>query len=322
MRYSKIPNTDLTPSVLSLGTAEMGAGIDRDASFALLDQYLEAGGNFIDTAKIYNDWVPGETSRSEKIIGDWMWERGNRQKIILATKGAHPNLEHMDVQRLSPQDITGDVEASLHHLKTDVIDLYWLHRDDALRPVEEIIDTLYAQVQAGKIRYYGCSNWRAERIQAAQAYAARRGVPGFVAVQNLWNLACIDPEAVGDPTLVMMDDALWKYQRETQLAAIPFTSQANGIFQKMELGKPEAISDHLRAMYLNPETTARYQRLQQLKPRTGLNASQIVLAYLTSQPFPTFPVIGPRNTTQLADSLSAGDAVLTPEQVSFLTAGA
>ncbi|HEX9018372.1 MAG TPA: aldo/keto reductase [Anaerolineaceae bacterium] len=321
MRYAHIPGADLTPAVLCLGTGEMGATIDREAAFDLLDQYLDAGGNFIDTAKIYNDWVPGETSRSEKIIGAWIQSRGNRQKIILATKGAHPNLDHMEIQRLSPAEITADLEASLRHLQTDVIDLYWLHRDDVNRPVEEIVDTLNAQARAGKMRFFGCSNWRAGRIQAAQAYAARGGLQGFSAVQNLWNLAAVNPEGVGDPTLVVMDDALWKYQRETQLAAVPFTSQANGLFQKLETGLPEALSRGQRAMYLNPETEARYQRIQALKPRTGLTTSQIVLGYLTSQPFPTFPVIGPRTARQLSDSLTAADVTLTPEQVTFLTSG-
>lgn len=293
MRYQQIPRTDLIPAVLSLGTAEMGAAIDPATSFDLLDRYFASGGNFVDTAKVYNDWVPGETSRSEKLIGAWMQTRGNRQKIILATKGAHPNLAHMEIQRLSPQEIVADLEASLHNLQTDVIDLYWLHRDDPNRPVETILNTLEAQVKAGKIRYYGCSNWRAGRIQAAQAYAAQCGLSGFTAVQNLWNLACVNPDGVGDPTLVVMDDTLWKYQYETQLAAVPFTSQANGLFQKMEKGGPDTLPSNLQAMYLNPVTEARFKRIQSLKARTGLSTTQIVLGYLTSQPFPTFPVIGP-----------------------------
>lgn len=321
MRYQSLPRTDLVPAVLCLGSAEMGAAIDPATSFDLLDRYFASGGNFIDTAKVYNDWVPGEASRSEKLIGAWMRARGNRQKIILATKGAHPDLARMDIQRLSPREIVADLEASLRHLQTDVIDLYWLHRDDPNRPVEDILETLEAQVRAGAIRYYGCSNWRASRIQAAQVYAARRGFSGFVAVQNLWNLACINPDGIGDPTLVVMDDALWKYQRDTQLAAVPFTSQANGLFQKMEMGRPDTLPANLQAMYLNPVTEARLMRLQSLRPRAGLSTTQIVLGYLTSQPFPTFPVIGPRTTAQLDDCLSAGDVALTPEQVSFLAAG-
>lgn len=318
MRYARIPNTDLSPAVLCLGTGEMGATIPPDAAFDLLDQYAAAGGNFIDTAKIYNDWVPGETSRSEKVIGAWLQARGSRQQVILATKGAHPTLDHMDIPRLSPAEIIADLEASLRHLQVNVIDLYWLHRDDPSRPVDEIVDTLYAQAQAGKLRYYGCSNWTTARIQAAQAYAARRGIPGFAAVQNLWNLACVNPAGVGDPTLVVMDDALWKYQRETQLAAVPFTSQAGGLFQKLESGLPDALSDGLRGMYLNPETLARFERVQALKTRAGLTTSQVVLAYLTAQPFPTFPVIGPHSSRQLADSLTAADVELTAEQLGFL----
>lgn len=319
MRYQNILHTDLRPSVLSLGTGGMGATIDRETSFRMLDLYLERGGNFIDTAKIYNDWIPGEKSRSEKVIGDWLRARGNRQRVILATKGAHPDLQSMHIPRLSPEEITADLEASLRHLRVDCIDLYWLHRDDPARPAAEILETLARLAQAGKIRAYGCSNWRLERIQAAQAWAAQNGVPGFAAVQNLWNLAKIAEENVGDKTLALMDAPLWKYHQQEQLAAIPFTSQAQGIFQKLESGGPDSLSAGQRKMYFTPETQARFQRVQHLKAQTGWTTAQIVLGYLTGQPFPTFPVIGPRSLAQLEDSLAAADVTLAPDQLAYLT---
>jgi aryl-alcohol dehydrogenase-like predicted oxidoreductase len=324
MRYTTIPNTDLVVSVICLGTGEAGANYDRAATFAMLDAFIEQGGNFVDTAHIYNDWIPGEHSRSEKLLGTWMQARHNRSGVLVATKGAHPDLNHMQVGRLSPVEIAADLEESLRFLQVEAIDLYWLHRDDAARPVEEIIATLEAQVRAGKIRYYGCSNWQLARIRAAQDYAAGGGAGGFAGVQNLWSLARPNLAEImrRDPTLAVMDDDLWQYHRQTGLAAIPYTSQANGLFQKWETVGAEALPAGLARQYLSAETEGRYQRLKLLSRQTGLSTTQIGLGWLTGQPFATVPVVGPQSLAQLRDCLSAADVQLTPEQVSFLAPSA
>ncbi len=159
MLYAAIPNTTLAPSVLCFGTTMIGSTVDKAGSFQLLDAFVEAGGTFVDTAKVYADWLPGERSISEKTIGEWLRRSGKRSQVVLATKGAHPDLSAMQTGRLSRAEIIADLDASLRHLQTDVIDLYWLHRDDAEQPVADILATLESQVRAGKIRYYGCSNW-------------------------------------------------------------------------------------------------------------------------------------------------------------------
>ena len=323
MRYTAIPDTDLVPSVLCLGTGGAGGSYDRATAFAMLDAFFEQGGNFVDTAHVYNDWIPGERSRSEKLLGAWMQERRNRSGVLLATKGGHPPLGHMQVGRLSPAEICADLEESLRFLQVETIDLYWLHRDDPTRPVEEMIDTLEAQVRAGKIRYYGCSNWRLERIQAARR-AAGRSMSGFVSVQNLWSLAKPNLDAIRrrDPTHAVMDDELWQYHKQTGLAAIPYTSQANGLFQKMDAGGTAALPADLARLYISTETEGRYQRLKIFSQQTGLSTTQIGLGFLTSQPFATCPVIGPQSLAQLRDCLAATDVLLTPEQVAFLAPAA
>jgi aryl-alcohol dehydrogenase-like predicted oxidoreductase len=318
MRITPIPNTDLSPSALCLGTGDFGGSTDRDTAFYLLDSFRDYGGSFLDTAKVYNDWIPGERSRSEKTIGAWLKQRGGRDQTIVATKGAHFDLATPHISRVTPEDITADIEASLQHLQTGWIDLYWLHRDDPTRPVSEILETLDRHAAAGKIRYYGCSNWRVERIREAQAYAASHHLTGFVAVQNYWNLAKINPSAISDPTIVLMDEALWQLHQQTHLAAIPFTSQANGLFQKMAAGGITSLSPHLQKLYLNPVTERRYQRLQVLRDQTGLSVTQIVLAYLLSQPFPTIPVFSTRRLAHLEEALTAADVRLSEDQLAFL----
>ena len=314
MHHIPIPNTDLSPSAICLGTGNIGSGLDRAASFHLLDLFVEHGGNFLDSAKVYADWLPGERSISEKTIGRWLCERGNRDQMVIATKGAHPELSSMHIPRVSAQEIVSDLDASLKNLQTDRLDIYWLHRDDESRPVSEIMDTLISQAEAGKIRSFGCSNWRTPRIKEGQDYASRRGAVGFVGNQMMWSLATVDRSAMPDQTMVVMDAEMKRFHAETGLAAIPYSSQANGLFQKMEKGAGGPAS----GMYAIEENKHRFDRLTQLKAQTGLSISELVLAYLLSQPFPTIPVIGARNCEQLLDTLKASDVRLTPEQVKYL----
>ncbi|MBX3053085.1 MAG: aldo/keto reductase [Caldilineaceae bacterium] len=319
MRSTPIPHTDLTPSAICLGSSNFGNGIPPADAYALMDTYVTCGGNFIDTAAVYANWLPGEKNSSEKTIGRWLARSGQRARLVLATKGGHPDLATMHISRMSPPKIVDDVETSLRNLQTDWIDLYWLHRDDTARPVAEIIDTLHGQVVAGNIRYFACSNWRPERIAAAQAYAAQKGITGFVANQMRWSLAAINPAAVDDSTTVAMDDETYAYHKQSSLAAIPYSSQANGYFQK-EAEKRE-VRPNQQKMYGNRENRARGARLKKLAGETGYSISQLVLGWLTNQPFPTIPIVGCRTVAQVEDSMTAGDVELTEAQVAWLAGG-
>jgi aryl-alcohol dehydrogenase-like predicted oxidoreductase len=318
MHTIHLPNTGLSPSVLCLGGVSLGSTLDAATSYELLDAFVALGGNFIDTARIYADWLPGERSVSEKTIGRWLRQRRNRAQVIVATKGAHPELSTMHKPRLAPKFVVADLEQSLRNLQTDYIDLYWLHRDDPTRPVAEIIDTLHAQVIAGKIRAFGCSNWRAARITAAQHYAHTRGYTGFVANQMLWSLATVDAQNLSDPTMVNMDSALYSLHRQINLAAIPYASQANGYFQRLAAGTLDAMPPASRRLYDTPANRARYARIQMLAADSGLTVTAIVLGYLRGQPFPTIPIIGCHTLAQLEDSCRAADTRLSIEQIAFL----
>lgn len=304
---------------LCLGTGNFGAALDQNAAFALLDAYQDHGGAFLDSAKVYCDWIgDNERSSSEKIIGRWLKARRNRDHLVIATKGAHPDLGAMHIPRMTRPEIEADLDASLRNLQTDVIDLYWLHRDDPAYPVAEILETLNAAVHAGKIRAFGCSNWRAARLQAANEYAATHGLQGFVASQVLWNLALVDQAALEDPTMVAMDGTLLDYHRKQGLAAIPYSATANGLFSKLEHGSFTDKSLHLRKLYAAPDNIIRYERARKLAQEKGLSITQVILGYLFSHPFPVIPVIGPRNVGQLVDSLSAAPVRFTADELDFL----
>ena len=322
MQKCSLPKSDLNPSVLCFGGIPLGSMVDERTSFALLDAFVDAGGNFIDTAKVYADWIPGERSVSEKTIGRWLRTRGRRSNVIVATTGAHPELSSMDRPRLTPRELIGDLEQSLRNLQVDAIDLYWLHRDDPTRPVEEIIDTLHAQMDAGKIRSYGCSNWRSDRIQAAQAYAQRRGWNGFVANQMMWSLAVVEARSLPDPTMAPMDAALKEFHVQSQLPAIPYSAQANGFFHLLAGSQIGGHSGANRKLYETHQNIERAGRVQALAAEIGLSITEIVIGYLRAQPFLTIPIIGCRTLAQLEDTCRAADVQLSAAQVAFLDGAA
>ena len=321
MRYINIPGTELYPSSICLGSTHIGSAIDQGTAFKLFDAYVEQGGNFFDTAHVYGNWAPGEKSISEKTIGRWSQLRRNRGQLILATKGAHPELSTMHIGRLSRSEILHDLHDSLKSLQTDVIDLYWLHRDDASRPVQDILETLNEQVKAGKIRYFGCSNWRTDRIQAAQSYAAAHGLDGFAGNQMMWSLALADLAGIKDKTMVVMDDDMRQYHVQTGLAAIPYSSQGNGLFQRMAHGSLAHMDPNLRGMYQVEANRERFERIKRLAADSGLSPTQVVLSYLLSQPFASVPIVGCRTVEQLNDSLTAAGVRLEAEQVRYLEQG-
>ena len=159
MRTRLIPRTTLQASVLCLGTAEFGSGVDDSVSEAITNKYVDLGGNVLDTAEVYAEWIPGGSHRSEEFLGRWLRKRKSRDSLILSTKGAHPRVASMNVPRMSRKDVESDLNSSLQRLGVDSVDLYWLHRDDPGTPVEEILLMLEAFRKAGKIRYAGFSNW-------------------------------------------------------------------------------------------------------------------------------------------------------------------
>ena len=315
MNTIQIPQTDLTVSQVCMGTAQFGSGISQTDSFALLDAYVEHGGNFIDTARVYADWLPNGANASETTIGEWLKQNNKRDQIVLATKGAHPDLKTMHISRMSAEEIQHDIEASLRYLQTDVIDLYWLHRDDERVPVGEIVEILNSHIQAGRIRYIGCSNWKAARIRAANDYAQAHDLAGFVANQPMWSLAEPNRANFSDQTMVVMDDTDIQFHHEAGLAAIPFSSQAQGYFSKLAAGN---LKEGDRSKYDNPVNLARFDRVQELSNRYSVSISSVVLSYLTSQPFPVIPIIGARTTDQLQDSLQDFGLALSSDEVDYL----
>ena len=312
MRRRLIPRTNLEASVLCLGTAEFGSVVEDSLSEAIIDRYIDAGGNVLDTAEVYAEWIPGGSHRSEEFLGRWLRKRKSRDGLILSTKGAHPRLDSMDKPRMSRKEVEFDLDSSLQRLGVNHVDLYWLHRDDPGTPVEEILLTLEEFRKAGKIRYAGFSNWTQARAEAARVAAEKLGVAGFIGSQNQqWSLAKADA-AKGDPTWAYIDDSFAKWHALYGFAAFPYTPQANGYFRRLDNGSIAQASDLVKGLFHHPQNENRYKRIKALQAETGFSVAQLVLGYLFGQAFPVFPIVGPKRVTDLEESLHAAEVTLSP----------
>jgi aryl-alcohol dehydrogenase-like predicted oxidoreductase len=322
MNKIKIPKTDLYASTLGLGTDYFGSTVGRDESMELLDHYLEAGGNVIDTAEVYAGWIPGGEHQSEKLIGEWLHERGTRDQVILSTKGAHPKLESMDIPRMSKSEIQADLDSSLQRLGVENIDLYWLHRDAPSYPVEEILESLEEFRKAGKIKHPGFSNWTQARAEEARLAAERLGIQGFVASQNMWSLAKLDVSQA-DPTWAFIDESFVQWHVKHGLSAFAYLGQAGGYFRRLEQNTLEKLPPdaRIRLLFDHEENRNRFQRLRHLQEQYQLSVGQIVIGYLCNQPFPVVALIRPKTLADLKDSLSSADAKLSKEDIKFLEQG-
>lgn len=320
MKLLPLPGTNLAVSPLCLGTANLGETIPERDAFALLDRYVALGGNFLDTARIYSDWVPGEKRRSERVLGDWLQDRGNRDKLVIATKGAHAFIESLDTPRTSAAEIRDDLEGSLRTLRTDVIDLYWLHRDNDAHPVEHFIDLLNDFVREGKIRAFGGSNWSAARLQAANDYARQSGQQGFTASQPMWCLGVSASRPSKDPGLVKFDVEALRFHADSGLAVIPYTSQAKGFYTKLALPPEQQPLDLVQHDFYTTPCLAAGIVAKEIARRREVPPGAIVLAYLWSRTFPVIPVVGCRTIAQLEDCVAALSERLTTSELAALEA--
>lgn len=290
MNYIKLGEMNLSQIVL--GTEGYDERIERNTAYSLMDTYLENGGNVIDTARLYN------SGKSEALIGDYL--KGERDSVYISTKCAHPlTLADLSHIRLSKEEIEDDVAQSLKALKTDYIDILWLHRDDPEKCVGPIIDTLNSLVKAGKIRYFGASNWSYDRIAEANEYAKSTNQTGFCASQALYNLAT--RSCVWDEKLAYIEDDKEKYDKDT-LPVFAFSSQAKGFFEKYATGE---LSEKAKQRYLNEGSIKTFEEIKSRAEKEGKTISSVALEMLCERSnFDVFPIIGPSRLSQLKDTLN------------------
>ena len=289
MEYTKLNGMNLSQIVL--GTEGYGERIEKNTAFEIMDFYIENGGNVIDTARVYNE------GNCEYVIGEYI--KGKRESLYISTKCAHPPWSDLSHTRLDEKNITSDVDTSLKALGIDYIDILWLHRDDETKAVEPIIDTLNRLLKCGKIKNFGASNWRYDRIIEANEYAKASGQVGFCASQALYNLAT--RMSVWDPKLAYIEDDIEKYQKGL-LPVFAYSSQAKGFFEKYAAG---TLSGKAKERYLNEDSIATFNAIKERAEKENATISYMALKMLREKSkFDLFEIVGPSRCSQLKETLN------------------
>ena len=315
MKYKKFNQTDLVVSVVCLGAGPFGTSIPKEQAFLQMDEFFTQGGNFIDTAHIYGDWGSGEKALSEKIIGEWMESRGCRKRIVISTKGGHPLLATMDVSRVNLNELEIDLQGSLTALRTDTIDIYFLHRDNPQLPVADVIGWLEAQKVKGKIRHYGCSNWSLQRIKDAQQYALSKGYAGFVCNQIQDSLADTNKALITRMQLVVADKSFDSYHRQSGMNLMAYMAVAHGYFTKMEENIP--LPAMVKELYDLPQNMKMLEAIQAMKL---YSVNDFNYQYILQRPYPSIPVTSFTNIEQMRDAIECCCKDMPVELIEKVTA--
>jgi aryl-alcohol dehydrogenase-like predicted oxidoreductase len=304
----------LKVSELCLGTMQFGWTADEATSFAVMDAFAAAGGNFIDTADIYTTWGADSLAgggRSEEIIGRWMKARGNRDAIVVATKVRGKMAEGPDGEGLSRKRVIRCCEDSLRRLQTDCIDLYQCHWADLATPIEETLGALDELVRAGKVRVIGASNYPAWRLMEALWRSDRLGYPRFESYQ---------------PEYSLMERAGFEIEarplcQHHGLGVIPYSPLAGGFLTgkyRRGVAVPSSRAKVIGEKYGRDRDFALIEKLDEIGRSRSKTVSQIALAWLLTNPVVTAPIVGANTPAQLAESIGAAGCRLSPPEMQAL----
>ena len=300
-----IKNTDLKFHPLGLGTVNAGLAWDGADADRIFNTFLDMGGNLIDTAHVYSDWVKPERARSERVVGDWLERSGKREQVVLVTKGGHPDMTvpnpDTHLSRMKKEDMISDLDSSLKQLRVDYIDIYFYHRDDTAQPVADLIEVMEEFRRQGKIRYYGCSNWTTSRIKEADAYCREKGYRGFVANQALLNLGYKYMNPLDDDTLVYADGEMQQYHRENpENLLMPYMGVCSGFFHKYMAKGADAVKD---SAYYTEGNIKVAGRVKELCEKYHATVTQVVLGFFRQQDFACAPLYGPKDARQIEEAM-------------------
>ncbi|TIN02653.1 MAG: oxidoreductase [Mesorhizobium sp.] len=299
-----IPGLSKSASVVALGFEDFRT---FSSGSILLDAFFEAGGNLFDTGYVYGGGY------TEKLLGEWLKNRGVRAQSVVIAKGAHSPLCYPDV-------IGKQLDQSLERLQTDHVDVYFMHRDNPDVPVGEFVDAMDREVKAGRIRGpFGGSNWTMERMDEAIAYAERTGKQKPGALSNNFSLAeMLEPIWAGCVTSSTDPWKAWLTSR--QMPNFAWSSQGRGFFTD-RAGRDKQDNEELVRVWYSERNFGRRDRAVELAARLGKSPIHIALAYVLAQPFPSIPLIGPRTLDELDDSLRALDITLSQADLEWLDGG-
>jgi len=309
MKYARLGHTDITVCTAPLGAMYLGTKQDRATSFAILDRYVELGGDFIDTANIYAHWVgdPWKGGESEAVLGEWLAARGNRNKLVIASK---VGFAYQDVPNGLARDvIKRECEKSLKRLGIETIDLYFAHNDDRNVPQEEALAAFAELIAEGKVRAIGASNFATHRLATANCIARANGLPQYQVLQPRHTYLRPRRDADFGPQLPLTDD-MADYCREEGLSVMAYSATLGGAYSG-EAGRP------VPEQYRSAANDARLAALEAVARETGKTPQQVMFAWLLAQPG-GMPLIAASSVAQLESNLGATAIELSVDQLARL----
>ena len=307
----KFGKSDLQVSPISFGGNVFGWTLNEKESFKILDAWLDAGFNFIDTADMYSSWIPGNSGgESETIIGNWLQKRGKRDDVIISTKLGAEMGENK--KGLSARYIPQAVEASLKRLKTDYIDLYLSHYDDENTPVSETMEAFDKLKREGKIRYLGASNLSAARISESNTFAKENGLAQYIGLQPLYNL--YDRET--------FEKEYQQLVKDEELAVMNYYALASGFLtgkyrNENDLNKSQR-GGGIKQQYMNERGFGILKAMDKVAEKHNVPLSQIALAWLMHKPYITTPIASATSEKQLNELVSAANLKLGTDDMELL----
>jgi len=308
MKSVVLGNTGEQVSALCLGAMFYGSSVSREMSFQLLDQYLDAGGSFIDTANIYAWWVAGfQGGESETLLGEWMRARQNRGRLFLASKvgfgyGSIPT-------GLTRALIVSECEKSLRQLGVETIDLYYAHVDDRATPQEESLEAFDSLVRQGKVRYIGASNFRAWRLEEADKISTARGLARYQCVQQRHTYLHPRPGAVFGRQVAANEDLL-DYCRSRATTLLAYSPLLAGAYTRADKA--------LGGQYASPDNQLRLDALREVAQELNASPNQVLLAWMLQGSPLVLPVFSASTPEQMGEDLGALELALSPEQIKRL----
>jgi aryl-alcohol dehydrogenase-like predicted oxidoreductase len=310
MQKRRLGQSQIVTAPLMLGGNVFGWTADERASFRILDEFVDAGFDFIDTADVYTSFAPGNVGgESEAIIGKWQAERGNRSRVVIATKVGMPMGPGR--QGLSKAYIFQAVEDSLRRLRTDYIDLYQSHCDDAGTPLQETLEAYADLIRQGKVRAIGASNYRGARLAEALDLAERQGLPRYESLQPLYNLYD-RAKYEGDAEPIC---------EQRRVGVIPYFALASG-FLAGKYRSPADLKDAARGQfvggYMNPRGERILRALDEVAASHASTPASVALAWLMARPSITAPIASATSSAQLRTLIAATQLRLEPATIERL----
>jgi aryl-alcohol dehydrogenase-like predicted oxidoreductase len=310
MNKRKLGKSGIEAAPLAFGGNVFGWTVDEPMSFKLLDAFVAAGFNLIDTADVYSRWAPGNKGgESETIIGNWLKQSGKREKVVIATK---VGMEMAPEKKgLSKQYIFSSIEESLRRLQTDYVDLYQSHKDDPETPLEETLEAYAELIKQGKVRAIGASNYSAERLSEALEVSHRHGYPRYESLQPLYNIYDRDE----------YETKLEPICQKNSLGVIPYYALASGFLT----GKYRSEADLSKSArgqgikkYLNERGFRILRALDEVSERYNSTPARVAIAWLVSRPTITAPIASATNLEQLNDLIEATKLNLDSDAIELL----